>query len=40
MSPELLDGRLKKINPCIDVWAFGVVLYVMTFGKLPFNGND
>lgn len=34
-SPEILKQRPYKPQP-VDLWACGVVLYVMVFGKLPF----
>lgn len=34
-SPEILKQRPYKPQP-VDLWACGVVLYVMIFGKLPF----
>lgn len=37
-SPEILKQRPYKPQP-VDLWACGVVLYVMIFGKLPFRSS-
>jgi DNA-binding NarL/FixJ family response regulator len=38
LSPEVLEGR--EVNERSDIWAFGVVLYEMLIGKLPFIGES
>ena len=37
MSPEAFN---RKRNKQTDIWSFGVVLYKMLSGNLPFEGND
>lgn len=36
MSPEVLSHREKNNTTAVDVWACGIMLYCMVFGKLPF----
>jgi serine/threonine protein kinase len=38
MPPEVLLGNIKRLEPSIDVWAMGVILFVMLAGRLPFSG--
>ena len=38
MAPEILERKIKRIGPEIDVWAMGVILYSILVGVLPFNG--
>jgi hypothetical protein len=38
-APELLMGR-AYIGPEVDVWALGVVIYVMVCGKVPFDDKS
>jgi serine/threonine protein kinase len=40
MSPEVLSRSNINAGPAIDVWALGIMLYVMVLGELPFNGDS
>ncbi|KAI9757609.1 MAG: hypothetical protein M1815_000543 [Lichina confinis] len=35
-SPELLASQAGLVSPTTDIWAFGVVLYALLVGDLPF----
>ena len=37
-SPEILKDY-KYAGPEVDIWALGIILYVLLTNKLPFNGN-
>ena len=37
LAPELLKGDVN--DPLSDIWAFGVLLYAMITGKMPFQGK-
>jgi len=39
MSPEVLDESIPYDYPC-DIWATGVILYVLLAKELPFKGNN
>jgi len=39
MAPEIVDKK-DYFGPPVDVWALGIVLYVMACGVFPFKGND
>ncbi|CAD8082144.1 unnamed protein product [Paramecium primaurelia] len=39
MPPEVLNGKLKFVCPCVDVWGLGVIMYSLLYGKLPFKGR-
>ncbi|ODV68570.1 Pkinase-domain-containing protein [Hyphopichia burtonii NRRL Y-1933] len=38
-APELLSAK-PYIGPEVDVWSFGVVLYVLVCGKVPFDDQE
>ena len=37
MAPEVFN---KKYNEKCDVWSCGVILYILLYGKFPFEGKD
>lgn len=38
-APELLNAK-PYIGPEVDVWSFGIVLYVLVCGKVPFDDQS
>ena len=40
ISPEVLDKKYDLIGPSVDIWAFGVMLYLFFVGKTPFQGKN
>ena len=38
-APELLQARAYQ-GPEVDVWSFGIVLYVLVCGKVPFDDQS
>ena len=40
VSPEVLEHDYENIGPSVDIWAFGIILYLFFFGKTPFKGKN
>ena len=40
MSPEALTGTIKQVTGSVDVWAMGVMLFMMVEGRFPFTGSN
>jgi serine/threonine protein kinase len=40
MAPEVLAGRTKTNTAAVDVWACGVMLFMMVVGRYPFDGTS
>lgn len=40
MAPELIEARWRDQGPWTDLYAIGVLLYLLTVRQFPFNGAD
>ena len=40
MSPEQTTGDKEALGPGSDIWAMGVIIYYLSSGKLPFDGDS
>ena len=40
IAPEVLEGKYDLIGPGVDIWAFGVMLYLFYAGQTPFKGKN
>ncbi|KAG8451150.1 hypothetical protein GDO86_003421 [Hymenochirus boettgeri] len=38
-SPEIVNGR-PYVGPEVDSWSLGVLLYILVYGCMPFDGQD
>jgi serine/threonine protein kinase len=36
MAPEVLSGEINLANPQMDIWALGVMMFLMLYGFHPF----
>ena len=36
MAPEVLTGQNNLANPAMDIWALGIMMFVMLYGFHPF----
>ena len=36
MAPEVLKGDINLANPGMDIWAVGVMMFMMLYGYHPF----
>ena len=40
VSPEVLEHNYKLIGPGVDIWAFGIMLYLFFTGSTPFKAKS
>lgn len=40
VPPEMISGEVYQSTPKIDIWALGIILYLLNFKTFPFEGND
>ena len=40
ISPEVLEAKYDLVGPSVDIWAFGVMLYLFFVGRTPFKGKN
>ena len=40
MPPELINGENTLADTAMDIWAIGVMTWLMLFGKFPFGGTS
>ena len=40
VPPEVISGEGYQSSPKIDIWALGIILYLLNFKEFPFEGND
>lgn len=40
MAPEILDQHKSAYTEAVDVWAVGIIVYELLYGKAPFSDPD
>ena len=40
MPPEMFDKNSFESNTKIDIWSLGIILYLLFYGKFPFEGKN